>query len=293
MLSLSLILPILIIAVITLGALLVVIGAIYYIQQMYRYSHNVWSRWTRSGRAVHYMPVRAVCYGNRPTPDDNFDMAARGALGLADSSLIFTDNRRSILNTMISLDSIRQIVLRRTDGLPTRFRKKQSILVIHAELPVGWRVYTFKCAKPAVLANQISQLSKQPVEDYAAAREDFGPADVTCMIQDVGGKVLFEGQITLYLAPDRLLLNWQNAIPLAQIHRVDTFPAGSLTALNNAATDLLRIEYRTPNGTRRTAGFLLDNAQVWADSIHAATRAPTGRHQPQQAQRQPSDAKNI
>lgn len=84
--------------------------------------------------------------------------------------------------------------------------------------------------------------------------------------------VLSQGD--LYLAPDRLLFDYQDPIHLVQIQCLDVYHKGVLGRLNPFDDQLLHIEYATPEGERRVIGYVLPKAEAFGQAIHDCSRVP-------------------
>ena len=155
-------------------------------------------------------------------------------------------------------------------------------LSVHFAGPQGWRVATFLLDKPVEFADALSANARSakidlPVRDSGKKREDYGPARAIRAIQDIYGEWQEDRENDLYLAPDRLLFNWRDAIPLNDIRRLDVFQQASANPL---AADILRIEYDTPDGEydHETTGFLVRRADKWAEEIAQRAEAPITIH---------------
>jgi hypothetical protein len=231
---------------------------------------QVQTAWVRAGQIIHYGPVGAICLGSRPRrvyTDGIF-----GALGITDERLVFDGHRNNTENTSVAYDRLRHIGITTVPVWAGRLNVQQRALTVHYDSPDGWRVATFLTDAPVELAQELSQESGLPLHDSGSAREDFGPARAARMIEDLYGEWRDEREGELYLAPDRLLFDWRDTIPLSHIRRLNVYTRGG--RLNPFSQDLLRIEYGESEEDFRAVGFRVRGADRWAEAIRQRANTP-------------------
>jgi len=238
-----------------------------------RYVMRVQTDWVRAGQIVHYGPVGASCFGQRPRAV--YSGAVFGALGITDGRLVFAGHRSSRFNASIPLTSIRRIGLTTLQVQTGKMIARQRALAVHYDSPDGWRVGVFVTRAPVEIAQALADESGLAVHDSGGERDDYGPAHATRMVEDVYGDWTSDRTGELYLAPDRLLFNWRDPILLGDIRRLDVIAKRSLNPL---APDLLRIEHETAGGEPRVTGFVVRRALRWAEAIVRRTDVPVDVH---------------
>jgi hypothetical protein len=246
------------------------IGATWWARRGQRdHVNRVRTEWVRSAQLVHYGPVGAVCYGTRPRRVYTRGGEA-GALGLTGGKLVFDGQRRSTYDTSVPFAQVRWIGLRL---IAVRRYTTTRALIVHAERPGGWQVFSYTLDDPHEFGQVLSRECDLPLRDRGEEREDFGPAPATRLFQDIYGEWTPDREDALYLAPDRLLFDWGQPIMLGTIARLDVYTQPDRSA------DLLRITY-TPPGDDEPAvvGFAVRAAKAWADAINSRTAAPIAVH---------------
>jgi hypothetical protein len=213
--------------------------------------------WVRAGLIVRYGPVGAMCHGLHPRRA--YGRGLFGAAGLAAEALVFDGQHSSACNARIPLEQIQRLSLV-TVALPAG--RQTRAFAVHHDSPDGWRVAVFSGESVPDLAEALSAESAVPLHDAGEGQDDFGPARATRMIQDIYGEWTPDREGMLYLAPDRLLFEWREAIPLATMARLDVYHSGG-----RRAEALLRVEYAAPDGAHQVGGFLVDHAGRWAEAI--------------------------
>lgn len=240
--------------------------------------------WVRAGQRVRFGPVGVVCFAHPPQAICTRGLF--GALGITEGQLVFEGHRAHRADLRLPLNHIQRIGLCRVTLRTGRTTRRKRALRVYAAGPNGWRVTTILSDNPQDIAAALSAACALPVHDSGTARDDFGPADTTRMIQDVYGDWFPDRDGVLYLAPDRLLFNWRDAIPLATIERLDVLARDTWRDRFPLAEALLRIEHTAPDGARNVAGFVLRHAEDWASAIQQRISAPI----PVQAGRKKKDA---
>lgn len=231
---------------------------------------RVRTAWVRTGLVVRYGPVGVVCHGLRPRC--TYGRGVSGAAGIAGDALTFEGQGRSAFNMRVALEQVQRLSLV-TIALPASRRARA--LAVHYDSPDGWRVATFSGQDIPELAGALSGACALPLHDAGEGRDDFGPARATRMIQDIYGEWTPEREGALYLAPDRLLFEWREAMPLAAMARLDVYHGGG----GRRAGALLRVEYAAPDGAHQAAGFLVDHAGRWAEAIVRRADLPLAVHE--------------
>lgn len=245
-----------------------------------RHVIRVRTEWVRAGLIVRFGPVGAVCFGT--VPRRTYAPGVFGALGIAHGRLVFDGHDSAAANMRVPLDAIRRLGLTTISVLVGRVPVSRRALAIHFDSPDGWRVATVAADAPQAIAQALGDECGLPIHDSGAARDDYGPARSMRLFQDIYGEWSPDREADLYLAPDRLLFNWRDPIPLTAIRRLDVYSRGGLDELRPWREDLLRIEYGTPDdapdGGYDTVGFGLRGASDWADAIVQRTDVPLTVH---------------
>ncbi len=115
--------------------------------------------------------------------------------------------------------------------------------------------------------------------------QTLGPLNALRLRQDVYGRWERDHTITLYLVPDRVLVDWHTALRNDQIRDLAVVDAPA--RLNVLDRDLLRITYTTDDDARNIIGFVMDDGEAkrWAQVLHTHSGAPleiiTGRKKKQ------------
>ncbi|MCZ7540145.1 MAG: hypothetical protein M5U29_09565 [Anaerolineae bacterium] len=231
---------------------------------------RVRTAWVRAGLVVRYGPVGVVCHGLRPRI--TYGRGVFGAAGLAGGALAFQGQGSSACDGQVALEQVQRLSLV-TIALPASRRARA--LAVHYGSPDGWRVGVFSGGGVPELAGALSDAGALPLHDAGEGRDDFGPARATRMIQDIYGEWTPEREGALYLAPDRLLFEWREAIPLATMARLDVYHGGE----GRRAGTLLRVEYAAPDGALQAAGFLVEHAGRWAEAIVRRADLPLAVHE--------------
>jgi hypothetical protein len=240
------------------------------------------SAWRRQREQIDFAPVGAACYATWPQRRNIYANYAVGALGLADAQLIFTGMRKSTHDIRIPYDDIRWVGFRDVRVPSGRRTVTRRALVVHCLRHNAWRVLVYLTdgpkqyfsTPPDALAAALSAHTGLPLRDESLAREDFGPMPATTLHQDVHGQWHQQRDIELYLAPDRLLVGGGEALPLAQITAVAAYTKGLASELYPFSENLLRVEYQDGEGQPDVAGFLVRDADRWAETIHEKTGVP-------------------
>jgi hypothetical protein len=265
------------------------IGTALYWDQFTQRAHVTRLRQAWADHTVSVAPIGTICHGDRPPLHGS--RRVFGALALVDDRLTFTGHRDPLHDFAAPVATIRWIGLRSRYKTAWNRRVELPELVVHAETPAGWRVYTFTEGPLARFAEQFGQQTGLPVHEMGEKFEDFGPEPAVYLVQDARGDwqrrtpAWFDPAApppdwdglshTLYLAPDRLLYDWLNPVPLATIRRVDMLAKGGL---NPFSENLLKIETTAEDGEPRVMGFLLPNAGDWAGVIEQRIDTPVIYH---------------
>ena len=248
-------------------------GAWWMVRAERRHVVRVQTEWVRAGQIVHYGPVGASCFGQRPSAVIGGGVS--GALGITDGKLVFTGRRRSRFDASIPLTRVHRISLITLPIQAGNIIARKRALAVHYDSPDGWRVGLFVTREPAELAQAVAEESGLPVHDAGGDRDDYGPARATRMTEDIYGDWSPDREGDLYLAPDRLLFNWRDPILLEAIRRLDVI---AKRGVNPLAPDLLRVEHETPDGEPLVDGFVVRRARRWAEAILRRTEVPLDVH---------------
>jgi hypothetical protein len=255
------------------------VGAALYWDQYTQRAHVRRLRESWADRAVPFAPIGTICHGDRPPEPGS--RRVFGALGLVDDHLTFSGHRDPLHDFAAPVDSVRWFGLRARYQTAWNRRIDVAELIVHVDTPAGWRVYTFTEGPLKAFAEQFGQHTGCTVHEMGEQLEDFGPEPAVYLVQDVAGNwqrlTPHNDDLvhTLYLAPDRLLYDWQNPLLLADIRRVDMHAKGRL---NPFPENLLKIESAAENGESRVTGFLVPNAGDWAGVIEQRIDVPVVYH---------------
>lgn len=254
------------------------LGAAWWVRRAQRdHVIRVQTAWVHAGQIVRYGPVGATNLGSRP--QTVYRGGVFGALGITDGRLVFDGHRDNTANISVPFDQIRHIGLTTVPVFAGKVTVQKRATAVHYTSPDGWRVAAFLTDMPVELAQALGEESHQPVYDSGSARADFGPARATRMFQDFYGEWHDDRQGDLYLAPDRLLFDWRDAIPLASLRRLDIYRSGGrLRDLSPFSQDLLRVEYGTPEEDFQTVGFVVRHADRWVTTIRHRANTPLEVH---------------
>jgi hypothetical protein len=100
------------------------------------------------------------------------------------------------------------------------------------------------------------------------AREDFGPTDRAMRLTRSSDGVWHDvDQGTLYLAPDRLLFNWRDAILCSAMQRVERTLKQADHVLSSQDNTILRIDYTGSDGSSQTVGFQVSRRGEWVQQL--------------------------
>ena len=222
-----------------------------------RFVRDLRTEWARAGRVVHWGPVSATCVASLPGwPGGKVD----GALGLVDGGLVFAGRQASDCDGYIPFNAVRCVALRRT----RRWLASGRQVAVHAERSGRWQVSVFALESVVPLAEALAIRANSPVYDAGAGREDFGPARALRMHEDVYGEWHAEREDQLYLAPDRLLFGWRDAIALAQIEQVSVLERAPGSRDHG---EVLRLAVALDEESYDVIGFGVAEAAAWADAI--------------------------
>jgi hypothetical protein len=235
----------------------------------------------RLGQTASESPARPIQWNHflDPTnPNAEFaspaDAVYYGKLDLAQSPLP-TLGRLSIQNTWLvfvqahgeqtpviglPLSEIRWICHQNMSMQERDTLAKQDMLTLHCVSGKQWGVYTFASPQAEQLARTIQTNSGA---NYNSHYMLYGPSEIAVRQQNIYGQwSKRKKKVVLYLAPDRLLFNWQSWIELQDIQRLALLPDNSI-----------KINYRSPKGGLRMVGLELkhDQAILWADYLERAT----------------------
>ncbi len=265
------------------------VGAVLFWDQAQQRGHVAQLRESWAGRTVTIPPIGTICHGDLPPMRGA--LRVFGALALVDGALTFTGHRDPRYDFTAPVASIRWIGLRARYKITWNRRIEQPELIVHADDPRGWQVYTFTEGPLKQFAEQLGAQAGLAVHEMGEQFEDFGPEPAVRLVQNADGSwqritpetfdpgdppADWDGwQSTLYLTPDRLLYGGQHPIPLAAIHRVDLYPAGRLNPFDQS---LLKIEYTDENGGPRAVGFLVPSAGDWTGVIEQRVDVPVMVH---------------
>jgi hypothetical protein len=226
------------------------------------FARRTQSHWVYEGRIVRYGPVDAVWLGQRPKK--MFNPGRWGVFGITGDQVVFASpNGRA--DFQVALANVRQIHLPTVSVWVGKTAARYRALAVHYEDGGEWWVAILTLGSATQEAAQtLARLCDLPVIGAEAARSDFGPVKAARLTQDIYGEWQADQRGVLYLAADRLLFDWRDAILLSQVERLDVLPSMSRRPF---AADLLRVEYVTPVGDHAVCGFAVRRAGQWARAI--------------------------
>jgi hypothetical protein len=234
-------------------------------------------QWRLTGEPIHFGPVGAACYGTEPTRSYRQREGHYGAVGIVGEYFVFST--RNYERFMVPLASIIWIGLREITVARGKGTREVTALMVHGEYQRDWFVFALSSGEISDISQQLSARCNLPVKDFGGLSESRGPTTVTRVTQDIYGEWHEEDYGQLFLAPDRLLFGmrdwWGHTLLLAQIREIGAFSRGGiLNSLNPFAEDLLRIAFQpTPDGKPQVIGFLMRDADDWAEAIQARSPA--------------------
>ncbi len=265
-----------------------------------RLVQTVRDQWQNAGRDILFPPVSATFHGDDPHTLHQSDAPETGALGLVNGALVFV-TRQDGRERITPFDQIHWVGIRPIMTPKYERSAREQALIVHHERGGRWRIgaWIMQPDRMRALAQALSEQIGQAELHILAGREDFGPESALHLEQDVYGQwhpamqamavsesldppgpTWQSAQGDLYLAPDRLLFDYVNPIPLDQVRRVDVYEKGGpLHELNPFHEDLLRIEYHTPDGEHHVTGFEVRYAQRWGELIAERTHIPFQTHE--------------
>lgn len=238
-----------------------------------RYVNQVQTEWVRDGQIIHFGPVRATCFGDRPL--GAFRSGVLGALGLTGGNLVFSGMSNNRLDLRVPVADVRLIGLGSVTSWVGKTPTSIRMLSVHYETAEGWQVTSFVTREPVEFGQELGHLCGLVPYDAGKQRHDFGPARATQMIEDIYGEWTEPRDGMLYLVPDRLIFDRRAALALAQVRRIDVIAQRDM---NPFAADLLRIEYETAEGETAILGYVVRHAQQWAHAINGHIGVPLNVH---------------
>jgi hypothetical protein len=224
------------------------------------YLQKIRTDWANANRRVHLKPIPAFFHGD--AWQIVYSDARFGALGIVDEQVSFVPQDYGVEGHDLPFASIRGVVtgsitIRTGSSLST----PESAVLIHVETPGGWRVYVYSIDFK-VLHHVVQHL--RDVAGVPISYRDLGQVHAPRWRQDIYGQWHADRKVTLYLAPDRLLCDWRDAILLAQVRGVAVV---ARVGLNLANAALLRIEYS--DSPPQTIGFEMpfSRAEEWGRAL--------------------------
>lgn len=231
-----------------------------------KFVRHTQTEWVRAGRVIHWGPVSASCTMSLPGWSGG---KVNGALALVDGGLEFAGRHATVCDRYVPFEAVRSVALRRA----YRWRAGARRLAVHAERSGRWQVAVFALDGAISLAEALSARTGCPLQDAGSGREDFGPALALRVREDIYGEWHADREDQLYLAPDRLLFGWRDAIPLESIEQISVleYAPGEVRRREPSRGELLRIMQRLDEETYDVVGFRLARATPWAEAIAVAS----------------------
>lgn len=197
--------------------------------------------WQQTGGNVHFGPVEARYYGTL-NADSTWDASQPGVLGLGDDRLFFW-NATATLKLDIPYAVMRWCSLIQQPGDPLG-----RTVTLHCVVDDRRVIHAFDLEFDEFLAQALTKYGDVPYD----ANLDYGPLDATLHVRDLYGKWGEARACSLFLAPDRLVMDIENAIPFGQMRMVELVrsPANILVT-----GTLLRLDYALYSGALCTICF--------------------------------------
>ncbi len=261
------VLPMLLVA---LGAIVLIVVAI--VEGVYQAGQFVFVRRMRARWHAKYREIQFGPVGVWLSSLHHHQKRARGtfgALALADNCLVYKGKNNDVFDVAIPLEAIQCVGLR-IAGLFDPATPVHTKLRIEFQSSDGLRVFTFNLWRSRSLETLAAQIGL-PIHQLDPWPQELAPTNATRMMQDIYGQWHVDCSDKLYLAPDRLVFAWQDAIMLADIRALALYDKpGALDMLKPFAHSLLRIEYcANVDLPPQTVGFELVDARTWGERIAA------------------------
>jgi hypothetical protein len=248
-----------------------------------QYLARVRASWEREGS--HFSPVKATRYlvylETNFVYREKYEKGPTGVLGLSDGDIVFSD-RFHDKDVRVPFEAIRWVGMREIEYHATlmenflRGRRegtvRKCVLTVHCDLPDEsgpdrWPVYAWSSARQAEFGATLAELCGLETSTEGG---DFGPRDAIRLIKGSDATWQEYDQVVLYLAPDRLLLNWNDQILCSSIQRVETISTVGLNRLwPFGSPGSFRIDYSDPDGTTQTVGFQVSASEEWAEQLRS------------------------
>ncbi len=248
--------------------------------------HRWWLRrtaaqWQHQWRTVQFGPANATCRVLRPHGSSP-DSTHYGAVGIVDNQFIFQGLFGRAVNVIVPLEHVHGVGLRLfSKGTPPEKRVYQ--VQVDFETPGGWQVYTLSLREWRAFAAALSELTGLPIITHSDTRLVPPTATATRMQQYIYGKWQADFTDQFYVAADRILFGWRNAILFDTITAITLYDRASLLdgvlgPINPFSQDMIRIDYTNSDGTAQVIGFQMAGARKWADRIADRSGAPLTVH---------------
>jgi hypothetical protein len=248
-----------------------------------QYLARVQASWEREGS--HLSPVKATRYlvylETNFVYREKYEKGPTGVLGLSDRDIVFSD-RFHDKDVRVPFEAVRWLGMREIEYHATvmenllRGRReakvRKTVLMVHCELPDEsgpdrWPVYAWSSARQAELGATLAELCGF---EKRTERGDFGPSNAIRLIRGSDAQWQECDQVVLYLAPDRLLLNWDEQILCSSIQRVEMISTGRVNRLWPFwSSGSFRIDYSDPDGTAQTVGFQIPDSEEWTEQLRS------------------------
>lgn len=225
-------------------------------------------QWRRESGEVYLMPVAVRLDAVLPAADNQ--KYGMGLLGILGDRLEFHYGLNYQRVLRLRSFQLRAYGLLDEDG---RLKRDDALTVMICTQPVtnDWHVYRFTVltletwTALAAALHTISGLSpvgmSEPVNAVAYRQDMLGHWQRT------------DYTTTLFLIPQRLLLDWQAIINFDQLREVAVLPSPGVSPLPML---MLVIKYMAADGTLQTVGFdlLFGEATAWAQELHERSGTP-------------------
>lgn len=225
-------------------------------------------RWQREGYTVHLMPIEVRLDAQLPASDDS--ASGVGLLGIVGDVLEFHYYEMEIEHVLTIWSSdLRAYGLVDEEGRLAHDDALEMMLVSEDKHGI-WHVHRFTL--PALETWTALAAALYKISDLSPVGMSE-PVNAMGYHQDMLGHWTRADYTTLFLIPQRLLLNWQTIISLDQLREVAVLPSPGVNPLNAA---MLVIKHAAPDDSFQTVGFdmLSGKADDWARELHERSGAP-------------------
>jgi hypothetical protein len=245
-----------------------------------QYLARVQAGWERE--VSHFTPTKATRYLVHLDRWEKYEKGPTGVLGLSDRDIVFSD-RYHDKDVRVPFEAVRWVGMREIEYIPSfterllllrgperaRDPVRKRALIVDCEFPDEsgpdrWPVYAWSLPQQDELGATLAKLCRLEISTEGG---DFGPSDARRLIRGSDAKWQEYDQGALYLAPDRLLFNWDDPILYSSIQRVEAISTVGRNRLFSQGS--FRIDYCDADGTAQTVGFQVFRGNEWAEQLRS------------------------